>query len=245
MTHYTDAFNMAYAATAAIACTDSVLCDNAAHQVAGVGVLESDCGRGWHGAGRGSNNIGAIQAGSSWTGDTFVYTDTSPNPDGSSTPYVTRFRKYPTLAAGWEDLVRVMFSARRRSVLIAARMGDTYSVSWYLRKTGYYEGFGPTIEDRVRNHYLALRRGIWVVAFDRSEELPEGTPNGMSDTVRRGDRGPAVRTLQSEMRIAADGIFGPITERYVRGYQDAQELVVDGVVGPITWRALFTDGYVP
>jgi hypothetical protein len=37
---------------------------------------------------------------------------------------------------------------------------------------------------------------------------------------------------------AVDGIFGPITDRAVREYQQQHQLVVDGWVGPITWGSL-------
>jgi hypothetical protein len=58
------------------------------------------------------------------------------------------------------------------------------------------------------------------------------------DVLERGDRGPAVRTLQRRLGITADGVFGPMTERAVRAFQRRRGLEVDGVVGPITARAL-------
>ncbi len=213
--------------------------------LAAVGFLETSYGRGWRGAGVGSNNIGAIQVGSSWVGDTFEYTDTHPNPDGSSTPYRVAFRKYPTPQAGWDDLARIMYVGRRHNVLVAARMGDTYSVSQFLRETGYYEGFGPTQRDRVYNHFLALRRGIWTADAAAGIEVPNGAPVGLPSTLRRGDRGDDVRTLQRELQLAADGIFGPVTEAEVQSYQREHGLEPDGVVGPVTWGELFTDGYTP
>lgn len=67
-------------------------------------------------------------------------------------------------------------------------------------------------------------------------------------TVRRGSRGDAVRGVQEEAffrqgkegppALAIDGIFGPNTEGFVRGFQEAAEIAVDGIVGPVTWRAL-------
>jgi peptidoglycan hydrolase-like protein with peptidoglycan-binding domain len=71
-------------------------------------------------------------------------------------------------------------------------------------------------------------------------------------TVRKGDKGDAVRGVQEEFAFRAgdpslalqiDGIFGPKTDEAVRGFQQAlasdyPEVVVDGIVGPITWRAL-------
>lgn len=38
-------------------------------------------------------------------------------------------------------------------------------------------------------------------------------------------------------KLAADGIFGPKTEAYVKSLQKNKKLTVDGVVGPKTWAA--------
>jgi peptidoglycan hydrolase-like protein with peptidoglycan-binding domain len=56
--------------------------------------------------------------------------------------------------------------------------------------------------------------------------------------VERGDRGPAVRSIQRALGIPADGVFGPQTERAVRQFQRRKGLQVDGVVGPLTRGAL-------
>jgi soluble lytic murein transglycosylase-like protein len=56
--------------------------------------------------------------------------------------------------------------------------------------------------------------------------------------VKRGDRGSAVRSIQRKLRIPADGIFGPQTERAVKRFQSRHDLVPDGIVGPLTRRAL-------
>lgn len=228
----------------------------------GVGCLETSYGQGWKGAGRGSNNMGAIQAGSSWTGDTFEYTDTHPNDDGTSTPYRIAFRKYATPAEGWADLCRVMYVyLGRRVVRERAQQNDTYGVSRTLHETHYYEGFGKTVAERIRNHYRALSRSIG--AADTYVTNHRHTPADaeplvtIPPTIRRwagyrgGSEREAVKQLQRELRLAADGLFGPITEQTVRDYQaahtDAQgaELAVDGIVGPKTWTALLTDDYVP
>lgn len=57
-------------------------------------------------------------------------------------------------------------------------------------------------------------------------------------TIRRGSTDDDVKRLQTILTIAADGIFGPQTERAVKFYQVAHELTPDGVVGPATWRKL-------
>ena len=61
--------------------------------------------------------------------------------------------------------------------------------------------------------------------------------------VKRGDRGPAVRSIQRALGIPADGVFGPQTYRAVRRFQRRKGLVVDGVVGPQTRQALGLDPF--
>ena len=56
--------------------------------------------------------------------------------------------------------------------------------------------------------------------------------------VKRGDRGAAVRSIQHQLGITADGVFGPMTERAVRRFQRGHDLVPDGIVGPLTRGAL-------
>jgi peptidoglycan hydrolase-like protein with peptidoglycan-binding domain len=67
--------------------------------------------------------------------------------------------------------------------------------------------------------------------------------------VKKGSTGDAVRAVQEVMKfhdqsdgegppIHVDGIFGPRTDQFVRGFQTAVGTPSDGIVGPITWRAL-------
>ena len=69
--------------------------------------------------------------------------------------------------------------------------------------------------------------------------------------VFQGSTGDAVRGVQEEFQyrnlsgdpsqgVQVDGIFGPMTDAAVRGFQQALGLVVDGIVGPLTWRALIS-----
>lgn len=72
--------------------------------------------------------------------------------------------------------------------------------------------------------------------------------------VRQGGQGDAVKAVQEEFQFRnlsgdptngpqVDGIFGPVTDASVRGFQQALSLdipsvKVDGIVGPVTWQAL-------
>lgn len=69
--------------------------------------------------------------------------------------------------------------------------------------------------------------------------------------VRKGDRGPVVEFLQTQLDkdghrltrkgkpgAGIDGQFGKMTDKAVRQFQRDEGLTVDGVVGPNTWNAL-------
>jgi len=53
--------------------------------------------------------------------------------------------------------------------------------------------------------------------------------------LKRGMKGVPVKRLQEKLGIAADGDFGPGTEKAVNDYQAANGLAVDGIAGPDTF----------
>ena len=102
--------------------------------------------------------------------------------------------------------------------------------------------FGPQTEAAVR-------------AFQQSRGLAADgivgpqTWSRLVVQVKKGSTGDAVRGVQEVMKfhdqsdgegppIHVDGIFGPRTDQFVRGFQTAVGTPSDGIVGPITWRAL-------
>jgi peptidoglycan hydrolase-like protein with peptidoglycan-binding domain len=116
--------------------------------------------------------------------------------------------------------------------------------------------------DQVQTaQYLLRERGHQIVAVRAFQSAAHLTVDGIIGprtwsalivTVRRGSRGDAVRAVQVQASIrheptppAVDGIFGPVTESYVRGFQQilamrfpADQVAVDGIVGPVTWHGL-------
>ncbi len=211
--------------------------------LAGIACLETRYGDGWKGAGASSNNMGAEQCGNTWKGDRFIYVDTHPNADGTSKPYRACFRKYASPEAGWFALVDIVYVNRGRSrVRTAAQTENWQGVSQGLYSTGYYEGFGKTPAERVGNHLRALTKSIAAADGAVVPAMPMAT---LPDTVRRGSRGEAVKLLQRELQLAADGLFGAITEAALRVYQHDHGLLMDGVCGPKTWAVLFADDFVP
>ena len=211
--------------------------------------LESAYGRGWKPPGHDSKNLGAIQAGSAWRGKTFSYTDTEPLSDGSSRPYVTRFRWYETWEEAADDLVRTVYVAKERGtkVLPYARMGDTRGFSTGLYDTVYYQGFGPNREVRIGHHHDRVVASIRAQALALGEPLPTdiATMPFLPELLRLGSSGAAVVTLQEQLNrhgatppLKADGNFGQKTKDAVIAFQRGAHLVADGIVGPRTWEAL-------
>ncbi len=233
--------------------------DNEALMLHAVAIIETNVGRGWKSPeGKASHNLGAIQYKTpkqlglsgppypalSPDGQGFLYQDTRPNADGTSTPYYVYFRRYPTLADGAAALARVVYEVNgRASALAAAKRGDAYGFSAAMRATGYYEGFGKTQADRIANHHKAMVRALRGICGALGKPMP-GEAEVPMPTLRRGDRGEPVRALQQALNdvhdagLVADGIFGAATDLEVRQFQAANNLLADGIVGPKTWAKL-------
>lgn len=207
--------------------------------------LETSYASGWKPPGAGSWNFGACQAGSSWRGATFIYTDTHPLPDGTSQPYSVRFRAYPSAVDGAADLVKIVYvNMKRESALVAAGKGDTAGFSAALHATGYYEGFGATVGQRIGHHHDAVVKAI----RRQCKALGEPLPKDIADmpvppqTLRYGMKGADVRHMQERLRLVAqltvDGGFGPNTLAALKSFQKVRGLTADGVCGPASWAAL-------
>jgi GH25 family lysozyme M1 (1,4-beta-N-acetylmuramidase) len=105
---------------------------------------------------------------------------------------------------------------------------------WQHTETGRMPGI-PTAVDR--NVYGGTRAQLRAMAHLRGS-TPPPAPSADWPTVRAGQHGPDVRTLQLLLGIRADGRFGPETVRAVRGFQHGHQMRADGIVGPRSWAAL-------
>jgi murein DD-endopeptidase MepM/ murein hydrolase activator NlpD len=72
----------------------------------------------------------------------------------------------------------------------------------------------------------------------------QAATDGAAALLREGDTGAAVAAVQRRLAIAADGIFGPVTERSVLTFQRDRGIGATGVVDARTWSALFDGGVV-
>ncbi|WP_239309365.1 MULTISPECIES: peptidoglycan-binding protein [unclassified Frankia] len=121
------------------------------------------------------------------------------------------------------------------------------TVQYLLRAHGYtvaIDGnFGPRTETAVRE-FQSLR------GLTTDGAVGDQTWPSLIITVREGDRsekGDAVRAVQDQANFRTgdpahpfpvDGIFGPLTDAWVRGFQRSVGSDVDGIVGAVTWNHL-------
>ncbi len=101
------------------------------------------------------------------------------------------------------------------------------------------------IFDAVRGPHFAVLLVLAALAVAAVPALADpgasssgGASASSEVVVKRGDRGSAVRSIQQELGVAADGVFGAQTERAVKRFQRRHDLVPDGIVGPLTRGAL-------
>lgn len=115
--------------------------------------------------------------------------------------------------------------------------------------------FGPCTDWAVKTYQRDRGTGAWGACWALGPPLnPDGVVGEKTwarldpPTIHQGSTGGAVRLLQAILDALGvprwnpgpiDGIFGPLTERAVRNYQDDNpNLDQDGWVGPKTWGAL-------
>lgn len=139
-----------------------------------VSMVEAQYGAGWLNGdtGYGSNNWGAITG--TYQGSYFEHGDSKPvtQPDGSikQVSYTTKFRKYPTMVEGAEDLARLLQS--KYSAAVDA-VPDWQEVARNLY--GYYLGTG-TKENAIANYARLLDLRANQIAGSTGEVLPKVLP---------------------------------------------------------------------
>lgn len=107
--------------------------------------------------------------------------------------------------------------------------------------------FGPATERALRAFQES--KGLSVDGIAGPDTF---TVIGLPELVllRKGSRGEAVKLMQQDLGVDADGKFGPGTEKAVRAFQEANGLPADGMAGPntlskmVTFAALMTPATV-
>lgn len=101
--------------------------------------------------------------------DCFPATDTSPTATGASIPYLACFQVNASPEAGALSLVRLL-TVQRPGIARALETGDAQVIAQAMRDARYYEGFGKTQAERVRNYATALERNARINAAQAGVE---------------------------------------------------------------------------
>jgi len=88
--------------------------------------------------------------------------------------------------------------------------------------------------DDFRAKVAALMAGTGVV----TNPVVPAVDAAQRPTLKRGDKGEAVRIVQRAVGVSDDGNFGPGTEAAVRAFQRTHDLVPDGIIGPKSWLVI-------
>lgn len=124
------------------------------------------------------------------------------------------------------------------------KVGATQATNWRVRAAQHLlrahgatitaDGvFGPLSGAAIQDFQQTLR-ALYISTTVGQLDWPE-----LIVTVRLGDSGEAVRAAQTFFpALTVDGVFGPLTDAAVRGFQGVFLPPDDGIVGPITWHAL-------
>jgi peptidoglycan hydrolase-like protein with peptidoglycan-binding domain len=116
------------------------------------------------------------------------------------------------------------------------------ALQYLLRNQGFIKGTPDGTFDSMRTHPTERA----VKAFQRANGLIVDGKVGsqtwakLCPKLKRGDRGDAVRALQTLLDVKVDGSFGFGTETALRKFQQNRGLKADGIVGAQTWAVLLS-----
>ena len=154
-------------------------------------------------------------------------------------------------------IILVPFPANASSIiLLKESYGSTVSRLQYQLKiigyytypelTGYYGEITQESVIRLQKSQgleadgIAGASTIAVLEEIYSKHITNGNTSNQPQSLRYGDRGPAIEDLQKTLKRYAffpypvDGNFGKLTEKAVKEFQKCSGIAPDGIVGPAT-----------
>ena len=113
------------------------------------------------------------------------------------------------------------------------RLIEAYG-SWLSRNGSKDEALKvfTTFDSQLPQHPLIVQ------AMNLLKSEASASPSTEVTPLRPGQRGDAVKRLQSALGMKVDGTYGATTERAVKAFQQKNGLPTTGIVGPATWAKL-------
>lgn len=145
----------------------------------------------------------------------------------------------------------VGMTAEEAAEYVATEKGAIESACWFwdtnklntiadtddvVKMTKRINGGDIGLADRQQRYTRAMQ--VLTGAASVAVTAPATGSVNLNETIRVGSKGETVRAVQAKLGLAADGNFGPGTERAVRAWQAANGLTADGIVGPKTLARL-------
>lgn len=128
-------------------------------------------------------------------------------------------------------------TAEEAAEWLETREGALASALWFWGKNGLNAiadtGDVRAMTKRINGGDIGLddrqRRYSAAIEALTGDAPPRGQ---ITQTLRKGSTGDAVKRVQRKLGLAADGDFGPGTDAAVRKWQAANGLTADGILGP-------------
>lgn len=136
------------------------------------------------------------------------------------------------------------YTAEQVVTYLGTKKGALESACWYWDSNGLNKYADAqdikTLTKRINGGYIGLEDRIH--HYEHALEVLGGhwepPAVDMSETVRKGSKGPTVQAVQSALGVVADGDFGAGTERALKAWQLQNGLTADGIAGPKTLAKL-------
>jgi len=152
----------------------------------------------------------------------------------------------------------ISMTAEQAAEYVATEKGAIESAAWFwnaknlnpiadtddvTKMTKIINGGNIGLADRQARYSKAMHVLGSPVTLKVVEDTDDNDDVDVSDigTLRKGSKGDGVKMMQSALGIAADGAFGPGTEKALKVWQAKNGLTADGIAGPMTLAKLLDD----
>jgi putative chitinase len=149
----------------------------------------------------------------------------------------------------------VNMTAEQAADYVATEKGAIESACWFwntkklnavadtkdiVKMTKIINGGDIGLADRKERFEEALKvlGGNFTPSASSVSSGTGGASASVTETLKKGSKGPSVAKLQEALGVTADGSFGPGTESALKAWQAKNGLTADGVAGPKTLSKL-------